>query len=194
MIIGESIILSGGGESATIIVHAPTGSTITMSHGGKTTTGTEVSGTWTFKAKEYGTYTLTATKGGQTATKTVAVVSATQYELTMSYDITVSISGHESLSSWTQYGIDAYVVHGGVNHTNTFSIPAGDEITLKVTYMNSSSEKFKIILNGVGVGSVVSNTRSYTFTPVSDVNVVISLDTSGGAGGGTVTLTATGGV
>lgn len=86
MIIGDGVILGGGGgESATIVVTAPTGSTVTMSHGGKTTTGTEVSGTWTFKAQEYGTYTVTATKDGQTATKTVVVDAATQYDVSLAY-------------------------------------------------------------------------------------------------------------
>lgn len=145
------------------------------------------------KASQYGTYTLTATKDGQTATKTVAVDAATEYELTMSYDCTITISGHESVSYWSQYGIDAYVAHGGINHTDTFSIPAGDAITLKVTYINTSTQFFKIILNGVEVGSVASTTRSYTFTPTSDVDVVISLDMNGGYSP-VLTLTATGGI
>lgn len=85
MIIGDSVILGGGGEAATIVVTAPTGSTVTMSHGGETTTGTEVSGTWTFKAREYGTYTVTATKDGETATKTVVVDAATEYIVELSY-------------------------------------------------------------------------------------------------------------
>lgn len=429
-----TVVESGGGSRfATIVVTAPTGSTVTMSHGGKTTIGAEVSGTWTFKAREYGAYTLTATKYGETATKTVVVDAATQYTVSLAYgtpladiavgsivklnvggvakdfivvhqgnpnssiysttyndgtillmkDIyenmawhssdrndyanctlnaylytdflalfdaniqlaiknvkvpyrpssgtsqtcntgengqsvkifllsgaeigftnsdssylptnegaklsyfesgtgtsannkriaklngsastwwlrspyigstgsavavgyngtlhtygcsqpyisgarpafvlpntmlvddngmiteagdtapedgptpsqshTITISGHESVAYWTQYGIDAYVVHGGINHTDNFSVPAGDAITLKVTYMNDSTQFFKIILNGVEVGSVVSNTRSYTFTPASDVDVVISVDMNGGYSA-ILTLTATGGV
>lgn len=85
MIIGDGVILGGCGESATIVVNAPTGSTVTMSHGGKVTTGTEVSGTWTFKAREYGTYTVTATQGSKTTTKTVVVDAATEYAVPLAF-------------------------------------------------------------------------------------------------------------
>lgn len=87
VIIGESVMLSGGGESATIVVTAPAGSTVTMSHGGKTTTGTEVSGTWIFTAKEYGTYTVTATQGSKTTTKTVVVDAATEYTVPFAFEV-----------------------------------------------------------------------------------------------------------
>lgn len=84
MIIGDSVILGGGGgKYATIIVTAPTGSVVTMSHGGKITTGAEVGGTWAFKAKEYGIYTITSVSGGQTTTKTTTVDAATTYEVTI---------------------------------------------------------------------------------------------------------------
>lgn len=90
MIIGDGVILGGGGETATIVVTAPTGSTVTLSRGGKVTTGTEVSGTWTFKAREYGAYTLTATKDGETATQDVVVDTATVFEVEMSYSVPLS--------------------------------------------------------------------------------------------------------
>ena len=56
-----------------IIATAPTGSTVTCTKGGTTLTATESSGTWTFNVPDYGAWTVTATKSGQTATKSVVV-------------------------------------------------------------------------------------------------------------------------
>lgn len=87
MIIGDGIILGAGGETASIVVTAPTGSTVTCTTpGGVLLTATEVGGTWTFaKLKMYGTYTTTATNGTDTATIDVLVDSAVTYNVEISY-------------------------------------------------------------------------------------------------------------
>ena len=97
MIIGDGIVLGTGGETASIIVTAPTGSTVTCTTpGGIVLTATEVSGTWTFtKLKVYGTYTVTAINGINTATQDVLVDSATQYDIELEYKLWLYRNGDE---------------------------------------------------------------------------------------------------
>lgn len=73
------------GMTAQIVVTAPTGSTVTATLGTKVYTATESSGKWTFDVEDYGTYTIKATKNGQTATDTVTVSVVQQYTATLSY-------------------------------------------------------------------------------------------------------------
>ena len=77
-IIGDGIMLGTSGETASIVVTAPTGSTVTCTTpGGVVLPATEIGGTWTFsKLKSYGTYTITATNGTNTATQDVLVDAA----------------------------------------------------------------------------------------------------------------------
>ena len=73
MIVGDGIMLGAGGETASIVVTAPTGSTVTCTTpNGIVLTAVEVSGTWTFaRLKTYGTYTVTATNGSKSQSKNV---------------------------------------------------------------------------------------------------------------------------
>ena len=71
--------------TAQIVVTAPTGSTVTATLGTKVYTATENGGKWTFDVEDYGTYTIKATKNGQTATDTVTVSVVQQYTATLSY-------------------------------------------------------------------------------------------------------------
>ena len=68
-----------------IVVTAPTGSTVTATQGSKVYTASESSGTWTFKVEDYGTYTITATKGTLTATGEVIVEAVQQYAVELKY-------------------------------------------------------------------------------------------------------------
>lgn len=107
MIIGDGIMLGAGGETASIIVTAPTGSTVTCTTpGGVVLTATEVSGTWAFaRLKVYGTYTVTATNGTKTATQDVLVDSATQYDIGLKYKLWLYKDGDEyedATGGWSQ--------------------------------------------------------------------------------------------
>lgn len=73
------------GMTAQIVVTAPTGSTVTATLGTKVYTAMESGGKWTFDVEDYGTYTIKATKNGQTATDTVTVSVVQQYTATLSY-------------------------------------------------------------------------------------------------------------
>ena len=78
-----------------IIATAPTGSNVTCTKGTTTLTAAESSGTWTFDVPDYGTWTLTATKSGQTATKSVVVDQVKQYAASLFY-----LSNTFSANTW----------------------------------------------------------------------------------------------
>lgn len=73
------------GVAPQIVVTAPTGSTVTATLGEKVYNATEQSGQWVFNVEDYGTYTITATKDGQSASGTVAVTVVQQYTITLAY-------------------------------------------------------------------------------------------------------------
>lgn len=80
---------SGGSPNkSTIIVTAPTGSTVTCKMGSTTKTATEKNGVWTFGGLDLGTWTITSTKGGDSATKDVAITRLTVEYVTIVYRIT----------------------------------------------------------------------------------------------------------
>ena len=84
VIYGSPVMLSSG-MNPQIIVTAPTGSTVTAALGGKIYTAQEQSGKWTINVRGYGTYTVTATLGGQKATTTVVVNTVKQYLIALEY-------------------------------------------------------------------------------------------------------------
>lgn len=77
---------SGGSPNkSTIIVTAPTGSTITCKMGSTTKTASEKNGTWTFSGLDIGTWTVTATKGSSIATQDVDITRLTVEYVTITY-------------------------------------------------------------------------------------------------------------
>lgn len=80
---------SGGSPNkSTIIVTAPTGSTVTCKMGSTTKTAPEKNGAWTFGGLDLGTWTITSTKGGDSATQDVAITRLTVEYITIVYRIT----------------------------------------------------------------------------------------------------------
>lgn len=80
---------SGGSPNkSTIIVTAPTGSTVTCKMGSTTKTATEKNGVWTFGGLDLGTWTITSTKGGDSATQDVVITRLTVEYVTIVYRIT----------------------------------------------------------------------------------------------------------
>lgn len=77
---------SGGSTiKSTIIVTAPTGSTVTCKMGSTTKTASEKNGTWTFSGLDIGTWTVTATKGNSIATQDVDITRLTVEYVTITY-------------------------------------------------------------------------------------------------------------
>ena len=85
----EGFGVSGGSPNkSTIIVTAPTGSTVTCKMGSTTKTATEKNGVWTFGGLDLGTWTITSTKGGDSATQDVVITRLTVEYVTIVYRIT----------------------------------------------------------------------------------------------------------
>lgn len=68
-----------------LVVTAPTGSTVTATNLSKMLTAQEESGKWTFGVPEYGTWIVTATQNGESATATVVVDQVQQYTVRLSF-------------------------------------------------------------------------------------------------------------
>lgn len=85
---------SGGSPNkSTIIVTAPTGSTVTCKMGSIAKTATEKNGVWTFSGLGLGTWTITSTKGSDTATRKVTLTRITIEYVTITYfSATISIT------------------------------------------------------------------------------------------------------
>lgn len=85
----EGFGASGGSPNkSTIIVTVPTGSTVTCKMGSTTKTATEKNGVWTFGGLDLGTWTITSTKGGDSATQDVVITRLTVEYVTIVYRIT----------------------------------------------------------------------------------------------------------
>ena len=193
MILNTHYAYGAGVSGAVIVVTAPTGSTVTATLDGTVYTAQEVNGTWTFKVRKFGTYTINATLGNQTASTTVAVAEAKTYEVTLAYTLSVSISGNLSAS-----GQNCYVYINNMYYGNSFNsvqnfpanitIPQGTAIQVGMSgspYANPST----CTINGKKVISTQSyDVQTYTFTPTGNCTIVMTRFPSGG-NGNTMTIT-----
>ena len=76
-----------GGKKATIVVSAPTGSTVTATLGTTVLRTNEKNGVWTFNVKAFGVWTINATLGDESAQTTVNITQDTTYNVSLSYAI-----------------------------------------------------------------------------------------------------------
>ena len=74
-----------GGEKATIVVNAPTGSSVTATLGTTVLGTTEKNGVWTFNVRAFGVWTINATLGSDSAQTSVNVTQDTTYNVSLSY-------------------------------------------------------------------------------------------------------------
>lgn len=192
MILNTHYAYGAGVSGAVIVVTAPTGSTVTATLDGVVYTAQEVNGTWTFKVRKFGTYTVTATLGNQTASTTVAVTEAKTYEVTLTYTLSVSISGTVSASSQSCYVNINNIYYGNVmndvrNIPANITIPQGTAIQVGMSgapYNGPST----CTINGQTVISTTSdNITYYTFTPTRNCTIVMNRFPAGG--GNTMTIT-----
>ena len=75
----------GGGMKPKIIVTAPTGTVVTATKGTTTITASESSGKYVILADDYGTWTITGTKGSQSVSAEVNVIAVDTYEVTLDF-------------------------------------------------------------------------------------------------------------
>lgn len=165
---------AGAGVSgAVIVVTAPTGSTVTATLDGTVYTAQEVNGTWTFKVRKFGTYTINATLGNQTASTTVNVTEATTYDVTLAYVFTVRITTPDG----TVYDAASVIINGVTYRTQkTLQVDTGTIITLKAKSDTSTSDG-QIYVNNVLVKKGIN--VSYNITPNKDSNIALKYSRSG---------------
>ena len=179
MILNTHYAYSAGVSGAVIVVTAPTGSTVTAALDGVVYTAQEVNGTWTFKVRKFGTYTVTASLGNQTASTTVEVAEKITYNVTLDYDFLVNINSNIS-SNWRS--TDAWVTYNGTTYpySTSFRVPKGTTIGIHAFIPSSSRYQRGIYINGT---QVTSNTgdNNYTYTVNKNITVELTRFNEGGS-------------
>lgn len=176
MILNTHYAYGAGVSGAVIVVTAPTGSTVTATLDGTVYNAQEVNGTWTFKVRKFGTYTINATLGDQTASTTVEVTDKITYNVTLDYDFLVNINSNIS-SGWDS--TDAWVTYNGTTYpySTSFRVPKGATIGVHA-YITSSQKYDKgIYVNGTQVMNKTGN-NNYTYTV--NRNITVELTRLGG--------------
>lgn len=151
----------GGGEKATIVVSAPTGSTVTATLGTTVLRTTEKNGVWTFNVRAFGVWTINATLGNESAQTTVNVTQDATYNVSLSYanpsngiiidgdKVFVSYSGSLTYNAarkyWTIAASSNVYLNGIVFNANT-----------KTLYIKTPSSGLDVYIDGTLVGK--SNT------------------------------------
>ena len=178
MILNTHYAYGAGGSGAVIVVTAPAGSTVTATLDGTVYTAQEVNGTWTFKVRKFGTYTVTATLGNQTASTTVAVTEAKTYEVTLAYTFTVKGSANTTMTS-----PDAYVkINGrtyGADTNQWLGVP--DVVVQPNTKIagriasNNIREPSRVYLNN-NLLTQTYDSKTFNFTVTGNVNIQWNYD------------------
>ena len=146
---------SGGSPNkSTIIVTAPTGSTVTCKMGSTTKTATEKNGVWTFGGLDLGTWTITSTKGGDSATQDVAITRLTVEYVTIVYRITpeFTYTGDYEIVDDSDNPISDFA-----NWKNNWKIRFLTSGTLTFTKLNGWNGQLDVFLVGGGGGACGTN-------------------------------------
>ena len=182
---------SGGSPNkSTIIVTAPTGSTVTCKMGPTTKAATEKNGVWTFGGLDLGTWTITSTKGGDSATQDVVITRLTVEYVTIVYRITpeFTYTGDYEIVDDSDNPISDFA-----NWKNNWKIRFLTSGTLTFTNLNGAENGIDVFLVGGGAsgGGRGGGGGGYTKTQKSvSVNVGIEYPIIVGAGGSAPTTSA----
>lgn len=167
----------GGGSAnqAVIVVTAPTGSTVTATLEGNVLTAQEINGTWTFKVRKFGVYTVKATLGNQTASTTVNVTEAKTYEVKLAYTFTVTLT-----SNGKQSTNDGYIRVNNVSYynTTTLALNPGTAVSIYAYYDVDVSTYSGLFLNGTRV-STNRGRQSTTINIERDMSVNVNNTSAG---------------
>lgn len=184
MILNTHYAYGAGVSGAVIVATAPTGSTVTATLDGVVYNASEVSGTWTFKVRKFGTYVVKATLGNQTAQQNVNVTQTTTYRVTLNYVqyVNVVITGNGRTSGIRPKTLASA---NGRYSAGTYQIEKGSALTL---YVEVNGERVgsdcNITVNGRIVATAsnkIGATAEYTIYPSANVNVGLNLK-SGSSG------------
>lgn len=185
MIIGKAIYAGdAGGMKPEVIVTSEAGSTLTCGTQSYTLGLSETTHTFTVAL---GTYIVTATKGSNSATKTIAVSAVAQYAVELAYAVdvavTVSGSGH-TRNCYTTVNGTKYISAGSA------TVHSGDTIEFAVRAATAFN-KGTVTVDGTEVFSTTSTTAvTYSWdVPYGISAVAIRLSYSSQNYRGTITVT-----
>lgn len=159
-----NMVGGGGGSGATLVVSSPVNVSVTVSKDDKSYTKNSGSlGSTTFKGLATGTWTVTISGNGQTATKTIEITA--DYAITIAFfsasiNITypatstcvVKNSGGTTVASDTNTGSSAKTFTATVNATGTYTITA----TATDGSGKSKSQSVSITADGQSVSVTLS--------------------------------------
>ena len=131
-----NMVGGGGGSGATLVVSSPANVSVTVSKDDKSYTKNSGSlGSATFKGLATGTWTVTISGNGQTATKTIEITA--DYAITLAFfsatinitypansNCVVANSGGQTVASDTNTGASAKTWTATVNATGTYTVTA----------------------------------------------------------------------
>lgn len=175
MAIGRTNAVGKAGTQFSLVVTVETGSLVTATKGTRSVSGTAVNGSCVLTLPEAGTWTVTATRDGQTSdTKTVSVVDSYAVTLTF-FSATITVTapsgavvtlkkGGSTVDSKTSTGTAVFTVY----ETGEYTVEAtqGGQSTSGTVNVVSSTTSYAIILSFV---SDTLNENSWdTISEVSD--------------------------
>ena len=131
-----NMVGGGGGSGATLVVSSPANVSVTVSKGDKSYTKNSGSlGSSTFKGLATGTWTVTISGNGQTATKTIVITA--DYAITIAFfsatinitypansNCVVTNAGGQTVASDTNTGTSAKTWTATANATGTYTVTA----------------------------------------------------------------------
>ena len=154
MAIGRTNAVGKAGTQFSLVVTVETGSLVTATKGTRSVSGTAVNGSCVLTLPEAGTWTVTATRNGQTSdTKTVSVVDSYAVSLTF-FSATITVTAPSSATVTLKKGgstVDSKTSTGTV----VFTVYETGEYTVEATQGGQSTS---------GTVNVVSSTTSYAIT------------------------------
>ena len=151
--IGRTNAISAAGVELSLVVSVTSGASVVATKGAKSVTGVSSGGSCTLKLPEAGTWSVTATNGGQTSnTVTVNVVDSYSVALTFfSATITVNVAS----------GATVVCRKGTTTYTKTSTGTAVFTVTETGTWTIEATSGGQTVS---GTVNVVSGTTSYTIT------------------------------
>lgn len=173
----------GSGTKSILIVTAPTGSTVTVTKESVTKAAAEKNGEWWFKNLENGEWTITATLGGQKATKTVSITQFSVYRTSIAYfEATINVTYP---AGGTCTVTDGTTTLRSPNTSGVWACVVPNAGTWTVTANNSPlSERVSISSNGQSVS--IDLTKRYAVNNGNGMDSFTGGWSKGGTGNATV--------
>lgn len=186
-IIGNPITFGKGGGSGMLpqlVVTGPTtGSTVVATNGSESVTLVESNGTWTGDLTKYGTWTVTATLGSNTATDTITISEVKQYTMTLAYfTATISVTAPSgSTVTVTKDGttVNTHTATGSaiavsVHETGTYTVTAtsGSDTASNTASITADGQSVSISLS-----FIPEDVNDATWAQISEVSQAGTGDT-----------------